>query len=64
MMNFPVSQSYEDKQDTSLEITGGNIFLTAKTNVQAFPILNECTVVLFWLPNIRNRSLNSVDLNQ
>lgn len=39
MMNIPVSQSCEDKQDTSLEITGDNIFLTAKTNAQAFPLL-------------------------
>lgn len=39
MMNFPVSQSCEDKQDTSVEITGDNIFLTAKTNARAFPPL-------------------------
>lgn len=63
-MNLMVSKSCEDKQDTSLEVTGGNIFLTAKTNAQAFPTHNECTVVLFWLPSIRNRSLNSVDLSQ
>lgn len=63
-MNFLVSKSCEDKQDTSLEITGGNIFLTAKTNAQAFPTHNECTMVPFWLPSIRNRFLNSVDLKQ
>lgn len=36
-----VFQSCEDKQDTSLENTGDNIFLTAKTDAQASPTLNE-----------------------
>lgn len=63
-MKFPVLWSCEDEQDTSLENTLQGTILIAKTNEQDFPILKVHTVVFFWLPCIRNRSLNLVDLNE